>query len=171
MRPIKSGPLIDQEIEELDAFLLSDDGLENAMDVSGLDGFLCAVLSGPNVIMPSEWMRWVGDSTEGKQSRKFTSEKQAQRILDLLRRHANDIAVALTQFPQYYEPLFLESVRRLQAGLQSFLSMRRIEARRKNASAFRLRFSQSLASLRQRLSQAMVRSTIQRLGKTTNPLT
>src|SRR5882672_11055793 len=66
---------------------------------------------------------------------------------------------------------FLESVRRLQAGLQSFLSMRRIEARRKNASAFRLRFSQSLASLRQRLSQAMVRSTIQRLGKTTNPLT
>src|ERR1700694_4677815 len=64
----------------------------------------------------------------------------------------------------------LESVRRLQAGLQSFLSMRRIEARRKNASAFRLRFSQSLASLRQRLSHAMVRSTIQRLGKTTNPL-
>src|SRR6202048_5186807 len=107
MRPIKSRPLIDQEIEELDAFLLSDDGLENAMDVSGLDGFLCAVLSGPNVIMPSEWMRWVWDSTEGKQSPEFTSEKQAQRILDLLMRHANDIAVTLTQFPQYYEPLFL----------------------------------------------------------------
>jgi uncharacterized protein len=108
MRPIKSGPLIDQEIEELDAFLLSDDGLENAMDVSGLDGFLCAVLSGPNVIMPSEWMRWVWDSTEGKQSPEFTSAKQAQRILDLLMRHANDIAVTLTQFPQDYEPLFLE---------------------------------------------------------------
>src|SRR4029077_15031073 len=67
--------------------------------------------------------------------------------------------------------VMLESVRRLHAGLQSFLSMRRIEARRKNASAFRLRFSQSLASLRQRLSHAMVRSTIQRLGKTANPLT
>ena len=65
----------------------------------------------------------------------------------------------------------LESVRRLQAGLHSFLSMRRIEARRKNASAFRLRVSQSLASLRQRLSHAIVRSTIQRFGKTTNPLT
>src|SRR3954447_14742350 len=65
----------------------------------------------------------------------------------------------------------LESVRRLQAGLHSFLSMRRIDARRKNARAFRLRFSQSLASLRQRLSHAMVRSTIQRLGNTTNPLT
>src|SRR5258706_8943592 len=43
MRPIKSGPLTNQEIEELDAFLLSDDDLENAMDVSSLDGFLCAV--------------------------------------------------------------------------------------------------------------------------------
>ena len=107
MTPIKSRPLIDQEIEELDAFLLSDDGLENAKDVCGLDGFLCAVLSGPNVIMSSEWMRWVWDSTEGKQSPEFTSEKQAQRTLDLLMCHANDIAITLTQFPQYYEPLFL----------------------------------------------------------------
>src|ERR1700682_4868103 len=64
----------------------------------------------------------------------------------------------------------LESVRKVHAGLQSFLSMRRIEARRKKASALRLRFSQSLAGLRHRLSQAMLRSTIQRLGKTTNPL-
>ena len=62
----------------------------------------------------------------------------------------------------------LEFVRKDQTGLQSFRSMRRIEARRKNASALRLRFSQSLASLRQRLSQARVRSTIQRLGSTAN---
>src|ERR1700681_4361727 len=108
MRPIKSGPLIDQEIEELDAFLLSDDGLENAMDASGLDGFLCAVLSGPNVIMPSEWIRWVWDMEEGEQAPEFASEMQAQRILSLLMRYANDIAVTLTQAPQGYEPLFFE---------------------------------------------------------------
>src|SRR5258708_4707594 len=63
----------------------------------------------------------------------------------------------------------LESARKHQAGLQSFRSMRRIEASRRNASALRLRFSQSLASLRQRLSQAKVRSTTQRRGSTTNP--
>ncbi len=34
--------------------------------------------------------------------------------------------------------------------------MRRIDARRKKASALRLRFSQSLASLRQRLSQTAI---------------
>src|SRR3989442_1025940 len=71
--------------------------------------------------------------------------------------------------PGSYKQL-LESVRKHQAGLQSFRSMRRIEARRRKASALRLRFSQSLASLRQRLSQAKVRSTIQRRGSTTNPL-
>jgi hypothetical protein len=68
------------------------------------------------------------------------------------------------------ETCALESVRKHQPGLQSFRSMSRIEARRKNASAVRLRFSQSLVSLRQRLSHASVRSTIQRLGSTTNPL-
>ena len=63
-----------------------------------------------------------------------------------------------------------ESVSRLQQGLQSFLSMRRMEASFKNARALRFKFSQSLARRRQRLSQAIVRSTIQRLGNCTNPL-
>ena len=39
-----------------------------------------------------------------------------------------------------------------------------MEASLRKPSALRLRFSQSLASRRQRLSQAMERSTIQRLG-------
>jgi hypothetical protein len=60
--------------------------------------------------------------------------------------------------PIMYSGKSLESVRRLQAGLHSFLSMRRIDARRKNAKAFRLRHSQSLDKRRQRLSHAMVRS-------------
>src|SRR5258708_6212898 len=63
-----------------------------------------------------------------------------------------------------FRPGAEESVRRLHEELQSFLSISRIEARCRNASALWLRFSQSLASRRQRLSQPMVRSTIQRLG-------
>ena len=47
--------------------------------------------------------------------------------------------------------------------------MRRMEARRRKASAVRLRFSQSLARRRHRLSQAMVRSTTQRRGITSKP--
>lgn len=64
----------------------------------------------------------------------------------------------------------LESVRRHYQVLQSFRSMRRMEASLRKARAVRLRFSQSLANRRQRLSQAIVRSTIQRLGSATKPL-
>ena len=46
-----------------------------------------------------------------------------------------------------------------------------MDASLRKATALRLRFSQSLANRRQRLSQAMVRSTTQRLGWTTKPLT
>jgi hypothetical protein len=45
-----------------------------------------------------------------------------------------------------------------------------MEAQRKIVNALRFRHSQSLADLRQRLSLAIVRSTIHRLGKTTNLL-
>jgi len=60
-----------------------------------------------------------------------------------------------------------ESVRKHHLGLHSFRSMRRIDASLRKVSALRLRHSQSLASLRHLPSQAKVRSTIQRLGKTT----
>lgn len=62
----------------------------------------------------------------------------------------------------------LESVRRDYTGLHSFLSMSLIEARRRKASALRLRFSQSLARRLQRPSHANVRSTTHRFGRTTN---
>jgi len=47
--------------------------------------------------------------------------------------------------------------------------MSRIEAKWRNARAVRFRFSQSLASLRQRFNQAIDLSTIQRFGRITKP--
>src|SRR3974390_501551 len=106
IRPIESGPLTDQEIEELHAFLLAEDGPEHPIDFYTFDGFICAVLSGPKTIMPSEWLRWVWDQEQGEQPPEFTSEKQARRILSLLIGHANVLAFTLIHDPQYYEPVF-----------------------------------------------------------------
>jgi predicted transcriptional regulator len=75
-----------------------------------------------------------------------------------------------TRRSELAKSLGLESVREHHAGLHSFRSMRRIEARRRKASALWLRHSQSLASRRQRPSQANVRSTIQRFGSATKPV-
>ncbi len=108
MRLSPEQPLSDREIEQLEQFLLDDDNLDAPMDVSTLDGYLCAVLSGPKLIMPSEWMRWVWDMEKGERAPTFRNEKQAQCILKLLMRHANDIAGTLTYSPEDYEPLFYE---------------------------------------------------------------
>ena len=70
---------------------------------------------------------------------------------------------------QFTVQVGLEFDSKVHAGLQSLRNMRRMEAKRRNMRAVTLRSSQSLASVRQRLSQAIVRSTIQRLGSATKP--
>jgi hypothetical protein len=62
----------------------------------------------------------------------------------------------------------LESIQDHIVFWQSLLTIIRTDAQRRYAWAFRFRHSQSLLRRRHRFSQAIVRSTIQRLGSTTN---
>lgn len=87
MNMLSPSPLTDEEIKELDQFLLEADGIEESMDISTLDGFFTAIVCGPKTIMPSEWMRWVWDMQSGKDAPEFKDQDQAQRILGLLMRH------------------------------------------------------------------------------------
>ena len=103
-------PLSDEEIEELDDFLLDAQGIDESMNVSMLDGFLTALICAPKLILPREWMRWVWDTEHGKDSPNFSSEDEAGRILSMLMRHMNDITRTLSQAPEYYEPLLLENI-------------------------------------------------------------
>jgi uncharacterized protein len=109
MNMLSQGPLTDEEIEELDKFLLDAEGIEESMDVSTLDGFLTAIVCGPRAIMPSEWMRWVWDMERGEDAPEFKDEAQAQRILGFLIRSMNDIAQTLMREPWNYEPLLMEN--------------------------------------------------------------
>ena len=92
--------MTDDEIKEFDQFLLDADGLEEAMDVSTLDGFLTAIVCGPKTIMPSEWMRWVWDTEKGEETPTFKDHDEAQRIIGLLMRHMNGIAATLHESPK-----------------------------------------------------------------------
>ena len=60
-----STPLSDVEYEELDDFLLSVEHDDAVLDLSEFDGFITAVVSGPNTIMPSTWMPalWGGEDS------------------------------------------------------------------------------------------------------------
>jgi uncharacterized protein len=109
MKLLNDGPLTDAEIEELDQFLLETEGIEEAMGLSTLDGFLTAILCGPKTIVPSEWLRWVWDMERGEDAPVFEDQAQAQRIVGLLMRHLNGIAETLQQAPEHYEPLLMEN--------------------------------------------------------------
>ena len=97
-------PLNDDEIEELDDFLLSDDMPGDAMDVSMLDGYFAALVLHPQIIMPSEYLPWIWDAEQGEEGPAFPSLDGANRIMGLIMRHYNSVLKAIGN--DCYEPLF-----------------------------------------------------------------
>jgi uncharacterized protein len=104
--------LSDAELDKLDQFLLYrvdedavTEGLdEGILDVSELDGFLTAIVSGPKMIPPSQWLPAVWGDFEPT----WESEHDLKEILTLLMRHMNDIAATLMEHPEDFEPIYLE---------------------------------------------------------------
>jgi len=109
-----SDPLDDEELAVLDEFLLErlDDetadkiaaagGDEGILDVSELDGFLTAIVSGPNSIMPSQWLPVVW----GAESPTWESPAEYEAIFGLFLRHQNSIIDTLMYAPNDFEPMF-----------------------------------------------------------------
>ena len=96
-----STPLTDPEYDELDQFLMSDATGDESMDISMLDGFMTAMISGPNVIVPSQWLSKVW----GNQEMTWNSAAEAEHMISLLLRHMNTIADVLLNAPDDFEPM------------------------------------------------------------------
>jgi len=106
-----STPLDDAELSQLDDFLLDrlDDetsdkiaavgGDEGILDVSELDGFLTAIVSAPNTILPSKWL----DAIWGAEAPAWESAEEFQEIFGLIVRHQKSIAAHLLHDPQSFE--------------------------------------------------------------------
>lgn len=95
----------DVDLDELDAFLLSDRAPEDRMQLSDLDGFLTGIAIGPELIMPSEWMPVIW----GNGKSEFDSLEEAQRILNAILGRYNDILHVLQHELEAYEPIFWET--------------------------------------------------------------
>ena len=106
---MKQQPLTDAELDRLQDYLVEKSGLENAMDIAMLDGYLTAIVSGPRTILPSQWLPYVWDMDHGQDHPQFKTSQQAQRIFGLIMRHMNDIARTLNHAPEHYEPLLMEN--------------------------------------------------------------
>lgn len=104
-------PLSDEELSTLDDMLgrLPNDG---AMNIEALDGYLCALLLSPTPLheLPgSDWLPtvWGGDGEEGQSDTwPFASGKQKKRVILLVLRHLNSIAVQWANSPEAWEPIF-----------------------------------------------------------------
>ena len=109
-------PLSNNEINELDDFLLSrgldeeDEAYDETIDegiinISELDGFLTAVVSGPELMMPSQWMPEIWGDKEPE----WESTQAFEHILSLMMRHMNAIVGSLMNPGSTFTPLLLES--------------------------------------------------------------
>jgi uncharacterized protein len=99
-------PLTEAELDRLDDFLMSEDAPENTMDTSMLDGYLAAVASGPNLVMPDQMLRWIWDIENGEESPNFKDQTEAGEIIGLILRHYQYVNGALND--RVYEPLILQ---------------------------------------------------------------
>lgn len=95
----QSQPLTDVELDRLEDFLCRVNP-DEAMTLEELDGFFCALICGPEVVLPSEYLPYVFGG-ELIQARGFNTVEEAQDILALLMRHWNNIAQTLLRGEAY----------------------------------------------------------------------
>lgn len=106
-------PLNTTELAALDLFLFDRiDDEEDAdtsdlgiLSVSELDGLFTALVSGPALAPPSEWLPIVWGDFEPE----WDNEEEFEALTGQLMRHMNTIAATLMEAPEEFDPLFLQS--------------------------------------------------------------
>jgi yecA family protein len=98
-------PLSDADYDELEAFLGSNVVPQDCMDLEMLDGFLTAIVSGPDLIQPSEWLPVLWSDSQRSVTPVFQNNEQAERILSLVLRLQQSIRRTLAESPTRFKPL------------------------------------------------------------------
>ena len=103
-------PLTDDELDRLQAFFLRQ-ASEDAFDIEELDGYFAALVVGPELVMPREYLPAVlgsgGDDESEDAEDVFASLDEANELVGLMMRHWNTI-VAAVESEEIYLPLILE---------------------------------------------------------------
>src|ERR1022692_585107 len=93
---------VNPDLDALARYLDSDQSPDECMGLSDLDGFLTAIIVGPELIMPSEWLPMIW----GDEEPEFESKANAETIIGLIMSRYNEIAPGFTSDPEKFEPIF-----------------------------------------------------------------
>jgi uncharacterized protein len=105
-RTISNHPLSNLQAQTLEDRLIKLLGLPHAMGFAMFDGYISAIVSGPNMITPNQWLPWVYDTNSGIHLPQFESQEQMESTIDLLIQHHNAVADCLEKRPGHYFPAF-----------------------------------------------------------------
>jgi uncharacterized protein len=92
------------DLDALDNYLLSDHSPVDCMGLSDLDGLLTAIVIGPGLVLPTEWLQVIWGDVEPQ----FANEAEKQTVLGLIMGRYNEIVTCFMSDPEGFEPLFLE---------------------------------------------------------------
>jgi len=101
--PDMMSPLSEDELDELDSFLLDMD-TDEGMTLDVLDGFLHALAIGPKTVLPSQWLPKVWGQDDGAMMPPADSLDQVNHLLGLVMRHFNSIVSGLEHSPPVLAP-------------------------------------------------------------------
>lgn len=97
-------PLSSQDMNRLDELLARYGSEASVMSFSELDGFLAAIVSGPEPVLPGQWLPWVwGDENDQPA---WDTNKEAQDFHALVLKAMNEHAQALRGSPGDFQPAF-----------------------------------------------------------------
>ena len=103
-------PLSDDELQELDHFLLHEVEAEETMTLDVMDGYLHAIAIGPTTIYPRQWLPpiWGGQSMVPA----MDALERVNHILGLVMRHYNGIIAGFDRHPPAISPIWSTLIER-----------------------------------------------------------
>ena len=105
--PLVFSPLSDEEVQELEDFLLEDRDGAVAMSFDIMDGYLHAVAIGPTTLLPQQWLPPVWGQTAAQGMVPAARDlEQFNRMLELVMRHFNSIIASLEDEPPDIFPIW-----------------------------------------------------------------
>ena len=98
--------MTEQELRVLHGALRSPQLGCPAMSVDALHGYVTAVVIGPRLLMPSQWLAWVWDRDQGRAEPVFENMALAAALTGEVMRLYNEVATSFAEDPDGFVPLF-----------------------------------------------------------------